>query len=156
MRRAAPADAPKIFNLVRKHITKYASGLPKVDDNDCMMWIIHTICNGTVMLAEVGERIVGTFGGVAAFHGWNRKIPYLRCEWMCVLDQYTDTDIPKAMIAKIKRDANITENNIIFPAYGEQARFTDTLLLIDGMEKFGESYIWRGKRESEAVAWVKE
>lgn len=156
MRKATPIDALKILGIFKKSHAANMPDFPPVDDNDAVLWILGVIAQGIAVVACVNDRIVGSFGGVLVRHGWNSKEYHLKGEWFCILDKYNDSAIPVAMMKKIKKDAGLHKNNLMFSYYGDKTDTLEKTFLDTGMIPLGRTMLWKAKRDSEESLWVKD
>jgi hypothetical protein len=156
LKKATPMDAVKILGIFKKSHAENMGDFPDVIDDDAITWIINVITHGIAIVACIDDRIVGSFGGVIMRHGWNSKEHYLKGEWFCALNKYKDSAIHTAIMRKVKKDANITKDNIMFSFYGDDSDTLEKTYLNAGMIPLGKSMLWKGKPESEVAIWVKD
>lgn len=113
IRTAQPVDAVKIMQAIRPMMDEAAIEFPPVIEAEAIHWIVNTIANGHVLVAEMTGRMIGSLGLAVRTYPWNSRAPFLYNAWFYVHPKFRAGGTAKHLIDKAKAFAAAHDNAAI-------------------------------------------
>lgn len=100
--KAGPWDATRIARLLCEWFAVSAVRWPEPEPASLIQWVMHTIENGYVVLAERDGRLFGVAGIQAVFLPWNLQEPVFRDAFFYVPPAHRKNGVANALIEALK------------------------------------------------------